>query len=741
MSRIPLPGCTPEPLMSYLKALGILRLVAEQKDPSAKGCWRGGVFVLESALDEDQLVDFLVDEYRPSPIVVPWSGGDFFGVKRTGAEGPYKNTPTSTAIIGAFLASTSPRLASYRTCIQVVLDVMEDTGVTSKSSLDDKKLKSTFIAQLRSSLGDTASFWVDACAVIETDKPSFNPLLGSGGGSDGNTHFSDNFMQNVWEMLADFDVQRLRSSNTREMSSRLLRATMLGDRTALLVPKRTSALFDAGAVGGQNAGQGFERVSLGNPWSFILCLEGSMILAGSIAKRHDATDSGSAAFPFQVRVSSTGRDSAVDKETKGRELWLPLWPKSSSLQELVALFSEGRSSIKRAKARNGVDFARAVSSLGTDRGIAEFSRFAIVRGRVGGDNYNTSTTLGRFSVRFRPDVDLLREVDGWLSVFRRAASDEKAPPRFQKALRRIDAGIFAYCQHGGAERFAEILCALGNAQRELGSAERFRTNKFIRPLHGLTPAWISAIDDSSVELELALALSGIYSGANGPIRAQLDPVDGWKWRENDAAITWSSADLPTNLMAVLERRLLVGDRSDSGSSPLAYRRGASLVAISAFLHGETNDERIDELLHGLVLINQSKGLPPLPHVEREAPPLPRVFGLLKLLFLPRPIYTEVSEVEVKPEVQIVSLLRAGRAAEACAIAARRLRASGLPPIPHTRGGHRDKNWQEAADSLDARRLGASLLIPISRTDAGRLASQITRPQSGSLEAAATWQEA
>jgi CRISPR-associated protein Csx17 len=34
-----LRGCTPEPLMSYLKALGILRLVSEQKDNNTRGWW------------------------------------------------------------------------------------------------------------------------------------------------------------------------------------------------------------------------------------------------------------------------------------------------------------------------------------------------------------------------------------------------------------------------------------------------------------------------------------------------------------------------------------------------------------------------------------------------------------------------------------------------------------------------------------------------------------------------------
>jgi CRISPR-associated protein Csx17 len=50
MHEIELAGCRPEPLMSYLKALGILRLVSEQKDPEARGWWECDVFCLRSAV-------------------------------------------------------------------------------------------------------------------------------------------------------------------------------------------------------------------------------------------------------------------------------------------------------------------------------------------------------------------------------------------------------------------------------------------------------------------------------------------------------------------------------------------------------------------------------------------------------------------------------------------------------------------------------------------------------------------
>ena len=48
MTQILLRGCAPEPLIHYLKALGILRLIAEQLDPQARAAWHGDTFMLET---------------------------------------------------------------------------------------------------------------------------------------------------------------------------------------------------------------------------------------------------------------------------------------------------------------------------------------------------------------------------------------------------------------------------------------------------------------------------------------------------------------------------------------------------------------------------------------------------------------------------------------------------------------------------------------------------------------------
>ena len=78
MAEIVLAGCAPIPLASYLKALGVFRLVAEQKDKGARGCWRDEAFVLGTTLTDEDLVLFFLDEYRPSPIISPWNGGSGF---------------------------------------------------------------------------------------------------------------------------------------------------------------------------------------------------------------------------------------------------------------------------------------------------------------------------------------------------------------------------------------------------------------------------------------------------------------------------------------------------------------------------------------------------------------------------------------------------------------------------------------------------------------------------------------
>lgn len=767
-----LPGCTPEPLMAYLKAFGILRLVSEQKDRDARGWWRNNMFYLRSTLDRAGLVRFFVEEYKPTPIMVPWSGSDFFGVNWQPQTPSHTKTPTASRVIEAILATTTPRFEPYRRALLECKRALDKCAIDTKETMG--KQKWFFIQSFRSICRDPRLIeWIDAASVGALER--FAPLLGSGGGSDGNTHFSDNFMQNLWDVLPDFDVQRKRKKNQQESdvaktSVALLGSVLFEDGQAQLTHKRTSSLFDSGAVGGPNATQGMERGSLSNPWNVILALEGVFAFAGAPSKRLGANLTAEAVFPFQVSAIPTGNDHLAEKEGRGSEVWLPTWDRPALAEEVESVLREGRAQCGSRLARSGVDMARSAATLGVDRGIDAFNRYAIIKGRVGGENYNTAASLGRFVVRERREVDLIRQIDVWLDRYRSACSAD-APARFTRALRSIDAAIFDFCRYDGNLFFQKILIALGRTERELAlTPGKLGQSKWPPgPLAGLSHAWIDPADDGSPEFAIALAIASVHDMEQkiGPLRTNLEPVDWQKrcraWAEKDRAVVWNAADLPTNLANVLQRRMMDGDRAGCERLPLAARYTVPLEHIAAFIAGELDDERIEELIWGLMLLDprraSSQATIRAPSAI-EAPSLPRDYALLKLLFLPRPLVAErsgdkvnkvkwrlarfrpdptnakrerlESGITIRPERRILPLLRAGRVGEACRMAAQRLRISGLPPMPGPlpTGMMRDAAWAELAiDHGSAQRLAAALLIPVTSESINRLVHLVCRDHS------------
>ena len=182
--------------------------------------------------------------------------------------------------------------------------------------------------------------------------------------------------------------------------------------------------------------------------------------------------------------------------------------------------------------------------------------------------------------------------------------------------------------------------------------------------------------------------------------------------------------------------------------------------MAAFVTGDPDgqpmdDERLEELLWGLMLVDHRAERVELQPLNFSAAPLPRAYALLKLLFLPAPVVLDRNAnghvqsvafaregqdgLTIKPEPQIVSLLQSGRpksVGEACRIAARRLRASGITPLPHrTSGGSsRDADWEEASNGLDGRRLAAALLFPLASRSLTTLFNLVARPESESSDA-------
>lgn len=730
--HLTLEGCRPEPLLFYLKSLGVMRLIADQADPGVRAAWRGECFELHTALDRSELLAFFLDRYEPSPILSPWNRGSGFWETQS-ARTPHR-------ALKQILASDSPRLKPLASAIHQAHEVMQHDLGFDIDGASEKQNKKQVIQALRSRLSDRAVQWLDSVAVLTADGIKYPPLLGTGG-NDGRLEFTANFYQRLAAVLP---VGEESDEEHRDRSRRWLELAVWGespgDATTPLM-KAAVGQFHPGGVGGPNATEGFEADSVVNPWDFVLAYEGALVFASAAARREGAqSGQGYAAVPFTSRPTAGGYASAVGSEEfdvqsgTRAEVWLPLWSHPASYREVAHLFAEGRAQLGRRQARSGQEFARAAASLGVDRGIDEFRRFGFIQ--RSGRSY-IATPLSRVRVQLRPRVQLLDELDPWLEPWRRAARGDDLPARYRSVLQRVDRSILDFCSRGGTGRLQMVLRGIGRAERTLAtSPPKLREGQRLRPLQLESPEWVAACDDGSATYRLAVSIASIWGqGEVGRLRSYLEPVERaygrYQWTDQTLSVSWGAGKLADNLASVLERRCLDGRRAQSdptGALPLGGWMPAEPADVQQFLEGSVDDERLTDLLWALSCLEWTgeAELPSRTDIEEPLPAhLARPYALLKLLFLSRPLGTTAGEeIRIRPEPTILRLLRARRIADACEVAIRRLRASGLPPLGT--GRHRPGRLpQFHLPSPHRARIGGALLVPVRRVSG--LARLVLKP--------------
>ncbi len=707
MPDVMLLGCAPEPLAHYLKALGVLRLIAEQADPEARGFWQDESFVLRSIFDMRGVEQFFLETYRPTPIVAPWNGGSGFYPK------------DNTKAILAIEQSTAPRFALYRETIMVAREILLTLALTEKVSQDQKPL---LLEACRARFPEQSVSWLDAAFVLTTDGVKYPPLLGTGG-NDGRLDFTNNFMQRL------LNVMEPDNGAVTSQALQWLRGALFGAIQPALLKGAAIGQFFPGAAGGANAEANFMADSLINPWDFILMLEGSLLFASASVKRLESSTPGALSYPFSVRQSAIGYGSATqaDESSARAELWLPLWQTPTSLSELRALMAEGRAQIGRRPARTGVDFARAVAGLGVDRGIAAFQRYGF---QVRNGLAYFATPLGRFVVRRQPQVDLLRDVDAWLDRFRQAATGNHAPASAGRALRRLEEAILRMCQQRSMQRLQEVLIALGECESVMVRSFAWTQASDLMPIPPLSPIWLQEANDQTPDFRLAAAVASAWGRYGSPqhsmpLRCQMEPVQTRirdehlqvMWQPDASReVAWHGGSPVAALSAVLSRRLLKAVQTGCSTFPDRGRLTAELHDIAEFIEGRTNDHRLVELLWGLMLLDW-----PAVHatVQRQSVRSERMFpgaiyALLKLCFAGQKIW----DVEVPLVPGIYRRAVMGDGAVATSMAARRLRASGLIPAVD----------RVALSGSRIRRVAAALIFPVSDFHLEQLAQTVLRAQ-------------
>lgn len=739
--RLVLSGCSPTPLASYLKALGVLRIVGEQADPEARGAWEDERFVLLSALDHDALIDFFLWRWAPSPFVSPWNKGS--GLARVDPKG-----------VDPLAASTAPRFQAVRDGIQQARRLVEafSRAVEEEKRIKDeanrikdkatrealredptykqrlaeaarrcKRLKDQMQTECQREWRGPALRWLRAAVVIQADGSAVFPSLLGTGGNDGKLDFTNNAMQRLGDL---FDLASVDGA-PQPGAEPALEAALFGSIRRAMA-RGAIGQFSPADAGGPNASAGALADSLLNPWDLPLLLEGALLFSAGASRRLGAAASERTVAPFSARAGSTGYASAaqVDESARG-EQWMPLWTRPWTAGELSSLLIEGRCQLGDAPGESALDVARAISRLGVARGIQSFERFAYME-RNGKTNY--AVPIGRWPVTATPTASLLDDLDqgGWWGQVQRAARDKNAPKSLGRWERDLaDATLEALRHPAEPLQWQEVLIALARLEAQLVESGAFTAQRRLRPIPRLSAGWVRAADDGHPELRLALALAAAadepgFGRRRDPVRSHWLPLDAHgrfqatdKALARDVRVVMDGRDAELDLIRLVQRRILEAERSARRRLPIAAlpHLCARAEDLMALIQGRVDLERTLWLARALAAVDMGSvsGWPESRSARIDH--LDPAWAALRLCHLSgEPRLDEDLAIPVDPAV--TRLLASGQASRAFALVLQRLGSAGIhPPLRAV-----------VLDPLLARRFAASLAFPISPT----LARQIAR---------------
>lgn len=655
MNVIALEGCRTDTLGSYLQGLGVWNAVVRILDPAARAAWRGGRLVLTTELTGNQLLAGLLEHFEPLPVVSPWNGGSGFSGNGKSRE--------AESLLARARGTDDPRWAALREAVEagerIVALCREQGWAGSGSAMWAPDHKPKVIEVCRNELPDAALGWLDAAVAITTDSRGqrdlgFNRLLGTGG------NFGRQDLQATY--LSRAVAVQLDPKTSRSSKGWLNAVLFAEEGTAYL--RETVGQFDPGRAGGimTSPGETSDDKGFANPWQYLFMIEGALMFASAVVRRHSGGGSG-AALPFMVWPSRVGYGTSAPAENVMAEFWAPQWDRPAALAEIQQVIGEARMQWRRGAARTGLDAARAVATKGVARGLTAFTRYVIAE-RLGQNPLATS--VGTVKVEASWGADLLGDADVWLQRVQRVPD---LPSSIADLARAVEECVFtaATDDDGGRGRFREVLVALGRLHQAVSRSSHVREQ--VEPLVLRRAAWWDVLGSDpdrapapdDVEARLARALASARDRnpsadpdsdpkpwRSWPLRSLVTPVttmrEGWRqstsWDAASPAAPLGAGVAPALASAHRRRMALETVVDPYGGDPAAtdaqevLRTGTkgSFAAFSggspwpvdrhdveALLRGNADEERLGDLLLGAVLIAPAQARPARTDTSVPAP--------------------------------------------------------------------------------------------------------------------------
>ncbi|WP_394840447.1 type I-U CRISPR-associated protein Csx17 [Pendulispora rubella] len=351
-------------LLHYLRALGVLRVVAMQKDPEARLWFEGdtprflatapginihGERVRQIANWRDIEV-FFCQEYKPTPILSPWNGGSGF----------YPGDTAARARLAVVKQGGSRRFEEFRRMIAWCEGATKDL-----SKAQDGEGKARLIRRCHNEWTGPALDWVTAATEVADDGSiQFPALLGSGG-NEGRFDISTNFLKWLLELFdpsaateheqilhasGNEPVEFVPGAGVRPQAAAWLRHAFGLEAIAHSLPRGSFSFLQAA-----NEGEETPR----NPWDFVLAMEGACALGAGAHRRleHHWGPAGA----LTAENIPAGYSTAVEGEKTRGEVWLPLWESPATFAEVRGFLRNGMPRILGRAPTGADDMALAIA--------------------------------------------------------------------------------------------------------------------------------------------------------------------------------------------------------------------------------------------------------------------------------------------------------------------------------------------------------------------------------------------
>lgn len=660
MDTLYLPGCRHDILGHYLKAIGLLRVLAkcatpEHRDPDAEGWWDtdNACFCLRSPKypTPEKLAEFFALHYRPTPVFAAWNKVPGSSDKDSKKLGVHADWDTANRLSARVVSAEERKKPANRT----------------------KLIASEALEAYRDAAASDVTEALDSIAAPFLRSNSEHPLFLSKGVA-GRAHL----WRTHWEYLTTFQKHRAAYENAVEKltahkgTARKL-AILKQKAHATLQPIRQMLPFEeSSSSSGKGKGTPFfpdaiKAYNIGSGWvtenypfnalDYVLAVEGAFAMRGSVSRTLAANSRRFAAFPFVFDAGEEMVDDANEVKGTSSALWFPLWNRPTTFAELSSFITDAQARLPGKEARFSAEFMRALHSQGVDAGFTGWQEF---RFKMKASRVPWVTTGDYVESSFREDATRLNRAlhpldeSQFLDQFEIRWKGSKADSNSPHPVRAdINAAMETAARETTPHHCLDLLGAIFRACRQMAISESFRDTllgksaRFFRPLP--MEDWnvlLAGLEDQA-EFRIARAAAsmvGHMKQGDGtfsevlPMLGSLLPLKlgptGWflptKGDRSNQAV-WTGTDVCRDLAAVLARRYL--DSLTDDRPALLSSFGARLSDVLAFLNRKLDDQLIARWIEALSLIGWefTKLDEERREEEEESLPIPPEYAALRTL--------------------------------------------------------------------------------------------------------------